>query len=72
MAEVSASSVRMIKDINEITKLGSGMREHGTLTEKPSHGRSPVERYAAKARSRNADSIVIIGTMALRKGKKRR
>ena len=33
MAEVSPACVRVIKDINEITKLGSGMREHGTLTD---------------------------------------
>ena len=70
MAEVSASSVRMIKDINEITKLGSGMREHGTLTEEAiARSLSCVERYAAKARSCKADSIVIIGTMALRSAK---
>lgn len=66
-AEVNGTSMKIIKDVCEITKLGSGMRESGKLSHDAMlRSVSCIKRYAEEARALGAESVTAAGTMALR------
>ena len=59
---------RMICDMNVITKLGEGMRASGALSaEAMERTAQAVAKFAAFARAEDADEILCVGTMALRR-----
>lgn len=69
-AYVDGASVKVIKDVCEITKLGSGMREGGSITQDAmSVSAACIKKYVNEARSLGAESIIAAGTMALRNAK---
>ncbi len=62
--------VKLVCDINAITRLGEGLRESGSLSETAmARTAAAAAKFAAFARAEGADEILCVGTMALRAAK---
>lgn len=62
--------IKILFDVNVITKLGEGMQESGTLSrEAMTRTAQAVVKFADFARSQGAEETVCVGTMALRTAK---
>ena len=60
-------AIKIILDVNVITKLGEGMRKDGRLSEAAmARTAQAVVKFADFARSQGAEEVVCVGTMALR------
>ena len=63
-------AIKIILDVNVITKLGEGMRKDGRLSEAAmARTAQAVVKFADFARSQGAEEVVCVGTMALRTAK---
>ncbi|MCD8234544.1 MAG: Ppx/GppA family phosphatase [Cloacibacillus porcorum] len=61
------NAIKIILDVNVITKLGEGMRKDGRLSEAAmARTAQAVVKFADFARSQGAEDVVCVGTMALR------
>lgn len=62
--------VKILRDINEVTKLGEGMQYSGFLREDAiARTVLVVDKYVKEAKTAGADDITIVGTMAIRTAK---
>lgn len=68
LGEAVRSGMKLVCDINVITRLGEGLKETGKLADGASERTAQaVAKFAAFARAEGADEILCVGTMALRK-----
>jgi exopolyphosphatase/guanosine-5'-triphosphate,3'-diphosphate pyrophosphatase len=67
VAEVTETRVRVLADMIDVTRLGQGLHETGTLSEE-AMGRNigALSRLVARAKGLGARDVVGVGTMALR------
>lgn len=68
LAEVSGEGAfRVLKDVNEIARLGEGLRETGRIASGAlERNAQVVAAFAEEARGEGAETIALMGTMALR------
>lgn len=60
----------VLKDANDIAKLGEGLRETGLIGDEPlERNAQAVADFAKEAKEAGADEIAVVGTMALRTAK---
>lgn len=71
LAERTASGeIRVLKDANDIARLGEGLRETGSIAaDALERNAQVVAAFAKEARAAEASEIVAVGTMALRTAK---
>ena len=70
MAEKSGGAVKVLKDANNIARLGEGLRETGIIAQDAlERNAEAVAEFAKEARDSGASEIIAIGTMALRTAK---
>lgn len=63
-------SFKVIKDANDIAKLGEGLKDTGVIgAEALERNAQSVAKFAREAKEAGADQICIVGTMALRTAK---
>ncbi|MDR2528134.1 MAG: Ppx/GppA family phosphatase [Synergistaceae bacterium] len=65
--KTGAGGIRVLKDANNVARLGRGLRETGRLApDALERAAAMVEEYAEAARGLDASEIALVGTMALR------
>ena len=71
LAEGSADgSYRVLKDANDIARLGEGLKDTGMIAAEPlERNAQSVANFVVQAREAGADEVVVVGTMALRVAK---
>jgi exopolyphosphatase/guanosine-5'-triphosphate,3'-diphosphate pyrophosphatase len=68
--EAGNGSYTVLKDANDIARLGEGLKETGLIGPEPlERNAQSVANFAAEAKAQGADEIVAVGTMALRTAK---
>lgn len=66
----SSGEIRVLKDANDIARLGEGLRETGNIaSEALERNAQVVAAFAREAREAGAAEVVAVGTMALRTAK---
>lgn len=70
LAEKDGDTIKVLKDANNIARLGEGLRETGMIADDAlERNAAAVAEFAAEARKSGAGEIVAVGTMALRTAK---
>jgi len=70
LAEKANGTVKVLKDANNIARLGENLKETGMITaDALERNAAAVAEFAAEARKNGAAEIVAVGTMALRTAK---
>ena len=70
MAEKADGTIKVLKDANNIARLGEGLRETGSIApDALERNAEAVAEFAEEARKGGASEIVAVGTMALRTAK---
>ena len=68
--ETGNGSYNVLKDANDIARLGEGLKETGLIGPEPlERNAQSVANFAAEAKAAGADEVVAVGTMALRTAK---
>ena len=68
--ETGNGSYTVVKDTNDIARLGEGLKETGLIGPEPlERNAQSVANFAAEAKAAGADEVVAVGTMALRTAK---
>ena len=68
--ETGNGSYSVLKDANDIARLGEGLKETGLIGPEPlERNAQSVANFAAEAKAAGADEVVAVGTMALRTAK---
>ncbi|MBQ9424138.1 MAG: Ppx/GppA family phosphatase, partial [Pyramidobacter sp.] len=68
--ETGNGSYSVVKDTNDIARLGEGLKETGLIGPEPlERNAQSVANFAAEAKAAGADEVVAVGTMALRTAK---
>ena len=68
--ETGNGSYNVVKDTNDIARLGEGLKETGLIGPEPlERNAQSVANFAAEAKAAGADEVVAVGTMALRTAK---
>ena len=68
--ETGNGSYTVVKDTNDIARLGEGLKETGLIGAEPlERNAQSVANFAAEAKAAGADEVVAVGTMALRTAK---
>ena len=68
--ETGSGSYTVVKDTNDIARLGEGLKETGLIGPEPlERNAQSVANFAAEAKAAGADEVVAVGTMALRTAK---
>ena len=68
--ETGSGSYTVLKDANDIARLGEGLKETGLIGPEPlERNAQSVANFAAEAKAAGADEVVAVGTMALRTAK---
>ena len=68
--ETGNGSYNVLKDTNDIARLGEGLKETGLIGPEPlERNAQSVANFAAEAKAQGADEVVAVGTMALRTAK---
>ena len=68
--ETGNGSYTVVKDTNDIARLGEGLKETGLIGPEPlERNAQSVADFAAEAKAAGADEVVAVGTMALRTAK---
>jgi len=70
LAEKTGSAIKVLKDANNITRLGEGLKETGKISANAlERNAAVVAEFAAEARKTGAAEVIAVGTMALRAAK---
>jgi len=70
LAEKTGSTIKVLKDANNIARLGEGLKETGEISvDALERNAAAVAEFAAEARKNGAAEVVAVGTMALRVAK---
>jgi len=70
LAKKTGGAIKVLKDANNITRLGEGLKETGVISaDALERNAAAVAEFAAEARKNGAAEVIAVGTMALRTAK---